>query len=484
MSAFDMSTEGKDATGWLGEYPQWGKGNMVANLQQSQDFKNAGDTVGNYAQSLLNWQLQNYPTLDQTKAAGQTILPGVDAAIADQKANLDQNMVNYSTVTPSWQTATNINNNLQQLEDANNHTTADQNQLVDDAYKSQTGRETAADQSISGDIAKTYGDLASSSGSTYDALAKAGAGAYDTAQSNLELLKPGGEAAAAQAARAYAPAEASSLARMQRSGIDPNSPEAASALRQVDVAKGRAMDDQLEATTASYVNSKNALTLGAQAQQQDLALGKQNSAQQLAEQKLGASTQEQTRTLLAQNGMDAQKAATKLGISNTSYTRTADWLSQSNNLQTLYRAMQQQDWSTVSGMLKDFNNEDLTALNLQMQQYQLGAQAQTSQLTEQDKQTAALLGLSQQDYANMMAEQGMALNWGNSSINPANITATNAAANADWAGKALVGVGGSLLSAGLTGGLAGSGVQSTYPGMPGTAGGTVPPIDYSQMIWS
>ena len=117
-----------------------------------------------------------------------------------------------------------------------------------------------------------YGGMQGDVNATIGGLQGGNRGAYGEVDRTLQMMNPRGDTMAAQAARAFGPQMVSTLGRLRAAGIDPNSPEAASMLRNVESARSRSVQDAYGTASREYVDRANAATLGEEGVNRDLGL--------------------------------------------------------------------------------------------------------------------------------------------------------------------------------------------------------------------
>jgi hypothetical protein len=350
--------------------------------------------------------------------------------------------------------------------------------IVEDSYGRMAGREDTYSQDIINNILgsygaaeeninRTYGRLRGESGRTFDDLMGRSGTAFDESMEELELLKPGSEAAAARSARAFAPEMARTMGRLRRAGVDPSSPQAANLLRQVGVARSRAIDDRLAEGTEKYIDRKTGLRLGKEDVHRGLGLGKLGSevglsraqtglTTDLGRERTGLVTGEKRRALGGLQNIDAARAADLLGIGKDEYNRLRDLMGEKNLAAVLEKRMGDQ--------------ADLTGLGLSAQQYQMGQQQEGLNLDQKNRAAASLLGISDQQYRNMFGAAQTARGFGQDALNAYLKTLGIESKDAGWGLKLLLNAG--LMGAGAAFGGGGGGFSNLpITGFPGAGGG-------------
>ncbi|HUT60246.1 MAG TPA: hypothetical protein VNA25_20570 [Phycisphaerae bacterium] len=377
---------------------------------------------------------------------GQSILPGVDNTIQANKDRWNQIQSSYQAITPTSETVSRIGSNLDVSKD-----------LSDQAWDAMRERETRYSDDIGDTIRGQYGAMETNVGNAYDDMRRQardvygnlieGSGAtYDEALKDLQVLKPGGEAAMARSSRAYAPAVAATMRRLRGSGIDPNSPEGSAALQRVESSRARGMEDAAVEQTKDYVEKSTGLKLSKEQTRAALGLGglgaetglqkeKTGLLTGLGEKKTGLVVSEKIRTLGAQQG-----------IQEKSLQSAQDWLGQKNNLELLRKSLETQDWATGAEILKGMNEEDIRALGLLAEQYGLGERQQILDLAQRNLGATQVGGIGQQQTNAALAAAQAARGFGSDALKDSLASYGLEAPSAGWGTKLLGGLAGGALN--------------------------------------
>lgn len=504
--AFGLNDTGQNAMGRMGEIPNWLYALMQQSLTDSGVAKNTGGTDLNQYAYYLNQMLQNFGqpgagffSPQDIKDYGSQVMPGVDTAISDRNTRLNQLQGGLSQVPTGTQIGDTLYNNLTgegkytndttgglqaalasmfngmqgtadtansqfnsnlasafgqmmqgvnttypYLRDLNSNAYSDLGSKSDSLYKGLTGDSKSLFDSLVGKSNDVTGGLIGDSSSVYGAQGGKMDSAYDTALANVARLLPSGDMQAATASRSFAPAMAAAQRRLRTAGIDPNSPEASGVLQNIDVARGRAMDDVLGANNNSYISALNSLQLGKASSGRDLALanlmnkqgltlgnltntqGLQQSGlkntqdlsqtglmnrQGLDLSGLGAETNlattqdalirqlEQGQTsaslqqLLSKMGIDMglqqQQGAQSQGLTKDNYNANMAIFQNRDKVAQLARSLGLQDWQLQAALADQFNNANLQGIDLNTQLYNQGtaglARGQANQTAAADK---------------------------------------------------------------------------------------------------
>jgi hypothetical protein len=330
----------------------------------------------------------------------------------------------------------------------------------DSVYGGLRGQASDTFGKIGGTADRTYSGLQGDSASAYGGLQGTNSKAYGQAQQDLNLIKPGGDAAAGRAARSFAPQVASTMGRLRAAGIDPNSAEASSVLGRVETGRSRAMDDAYAQNIDQYVKQKNDLTLGQEGVNRDLALGKLQNNQGLAMQnesigrdlglnqlqndqglgreqfgnarqiaqsqlqnnqdlqreqtgidrnlQLGLGQDYRTQTnqnVGVQNNIDAARFGATTANRNSYLNQNIDWTNQANG-------MDLSGFNTRAGLAREQNAQDAYGLGLQNQQFNTGANWLQQQTAAQDRGAGTFANLGTSQYGQGLAAGNLARGFG------------------------------------------------------------------------
>lgn len=488
MSFWGMSQQGKDARNAVsgianqqtqnGQYwNDWGK-----------DQANKGNEANSWAYDYWkNANQQGAPTVGQNRSAGQDIY-NYGSATADDWKRLAQTQDYWNNNVPkAADTMNQINGNLDTM-GGNVGINQDANQgTIDNGYRGMADRSRNVYNQNTGQINDTFGKAQGDWNGSYDAMGNRITGllgqskdAYGQMGSNvdaygqqIEKLNPAGEFRTAQTARQFAPAMAAEAGRLRRSGIDPNSIQASSALGNVETDRARAMDDAAAAGTMNYVNAQGQLTgmknnvlqsglntdIGLVNNQN--ALG-QNQAQGNQSMTLGqgnALVNQNSQNLATQNALDANRVGQTLDNQNASFAAGQNVLGLRNQAALTGNALGNQDFNTYNQMMKDQSAQSQTDLNRNLTQYQLGQQQNAADLQQRNLAGQQIGQLGQQQMNNGLNSAQLGSSQLGQAAGLQNQIYNNEAANAGWGSKMLLGAGLNLATGGLgsIGGLMGGG---------------------------
>ena len=403
MPFWGMSKAGREAEGWPREYGAWTSEQFKNWLGQMQAGIDRYNWLTPWA---ITWAFERanrgIGTPEDIRTTGQQVMPGVDEAIRSRQER-------WERLTPGQQTMEQVRGTIDELGGEIASREKRQQDIIREAMQSQMGREAEASKDITEDILRRYEDLQKRAGETYGGL-----------KEDIERLNPASEAAQARIARSFGGQMADTMARLRRGGIDPNSPMAAAAIRAVETARSRAMDDAAVEGTEKYLASKMGLGLGELEHQTGL------SREQGA---LGR--EEAVRHTTARNVLEDIASGRFLDVGDKTYGRVADWLGRKGDAALLQRAMEQQDWQTQSQM-------DLDAINLRNQQFGAGMDYTLADLAERNIGRAQVGDIGQQSWQQAVQAANVAGGFGDTAARAYQTAYGYEAPNAGW-GKKLLG---------------------------------------------
>ena len=506
MGFFGMSSAGKNARTSLNNLGGWNQTQANDWLAKAQDLW--GKTNQNFDWATEYWKNragQGAPSPSNIRGIGQEILP-VDEAVAKLNENQGRResattdaanagtaakeQIDYSTghlaeqVAPTWQL------NQDSIETAYGNV----GQLADTAYSDLVGTTNTTFDKAEADWNAAYNELIRRNAGDRkiqldvgDDMARRSMGYLDEWAGDIETLKPGGEFAAARAARAFAPSMAAVSSRLRRAGVDPNSVQAASLIGGVETDRARAMDDAFAEGQETYVNARGQLTdaktnllgdyrdytsgvirdaLGNEigvgtakvGGQTDLTIGRgdqiRDAINDRANVKIGnegartgatvANAQQSFDNAATATGRQADAAVTKFGVD-------------------------QQGLDNFNNLMANADKTALTEVDLSRAQYLLGNDWAQMDQTMRDNAAAAIAQLGSAQMQAMFNSGQMAQQFGQEAADLYEKIFITESANAGWGLKGLMGLAGSILG-GPIGGAIGGGRGSSTP----TRGSTPP----------
>lgn len=502
MGFWGMSQAGREAESWPREYGAYSK-DQFKNWQKRSDDRYAKgeaqtDWASNYMENLAN---QGLGTPEQMTEYGRRIMPGVDQYISNRKAGVQDMMDRFGGV-PTWQDtmrridAANEANraanqqNLSYIDQTRNYALGD----IGDTYARGAGREADTygkntaditgryDRAI-GDVDTAYGGLRQQNRDVYGRLGGSAEDTYRSAAANLDLLRPGSEAATARTARAFAPQIAATSGRLRRAGIDPSSPQAAALMGRAETARSRAMDDAMATGNERYAALSNELLGQRQAARERLGTGELGTEIGLGTDqnrlRTGLSLEqgqglrgENVRSTGAQNELDRYRSGQAINTQNLAMDRITqnqgremDINAQDARNAQLQKAMATGDWETVNNLTREMNAAELEGIGLQKDLYNTGLGYRSADLGVRTPAATQVgnYGQYQQNYG-LQGSQA-ANQWGNTGQSAYQTAYGYEAPNAGWGMKML----GGLAGAGLN--MVAPGAGSIFTGATGGAGG-------------
>lgn len=303
------------------------------------------------------------------------------------------------------------------------------------AYDSATGNVTSAYGDTMSNMQKTYGDLLGQTGETYDKILK-----------SLDLMNPSSQAYQAQVARSFAPQMVSTMERLKQGGIDPTSPQAQNAIRQVETARSRAMQDASASGNTAYLDRLSQALLGKQGDttalstsladlMSELRLGGADALNSLGLNRSQAETGELSRLAQSQNSLDLSRAGTAGDIANSALNQRlsllpgevaneADARDQFNanalnkaNLENQRRTFEQQDFSNLSNVLGQDVQNQLLGYNLNNDVFNRGMQYSNTNQNLLQQNYGNLANLMQTMFGNAFQGANAANAAGNQAMN-------------------------------------------------------------------
>jgi len=463
MSFWGLNDAGSQAKGFPGELGNWQFGQYKDWLAKQNQYGQTADPLVQQAISYWNTQKDaGAPSVATTQATGKEILdvdPTSQAIIDRSKGLMDE----FGNLTPASTTYGNLQSNLRQSgADINTTGTAVSSEINDTATR-MADRNEASSRDIIQNILDTYGTLGEQTNDTfyglrdankltYEDLLKASTGAYGNAFQELEKMRPGGDFAAATAARAFAPETARVMSSLRRAGTDMNSPEASAALGGVGEAKARAMDDAFGRNASDFSRQAIDLNLskfGAEsgiknarlANETALATGQLGETTRLGETQLSGVTGQKGKATDAAQVIDESRKNDQISNMLNSLGLRSDWWDKMNATDVAGRQMEREDLTTKGKLTENMNAADMNALNLKLEQFGLGKNFLDADQATKDKAMANLMGISDQQYANMFKAGASAQGSSNSALQAFLTSFGLQNADAGWGAKLLANLG-------------------------------------------
>ncbi len=492
MSFWGPSSTQRVDQGQIAEIPLWLKQQMVNGFGDATAAYLKGQGLSDQQIAYLQQQIQQgFGSPQAIRELGQQIQPGINDLIDRRTSRVNQEGTNYNAMPGVEQTIGSIGSDLSSKGARIGQNWGDIQGSIDQGFGAQRTRTADTADTIGRDTGDTFGGLLSRSDTSFgDARSNAAQGfgaikknAGETYDQVRQRINQGRDAQLGTTARAFAPAMAATLRRIRASGIDPNSPEAASLLQGVDTARGHAFDDSLVRTQSDL----NAADLAQQANNQGLDLSKLSNDQTLALQnaanKQGLTVQQYlqrtnlaTQTRDIQNELDRTKTAADVQNLDTSFQRGQDQYDQQMNNELISRGLRTQDVGARNSQLENENSNEMTNQGLLDQQFQAGANLTGANNQRRD---AAVSGLGQaagQQYNVGLARGSQGLQNANSALQGFGTSYGLEAPSAGWGAKLLggaasaaiqaipgIGQAGAILGPAVGGGVAGGGGGGLTP---------------------
>jgi hypothetical protein len=467
MSFWGMSNSGKIAEGFPMEAGNWDWAQYKEWLDRAKNFGYTGDYGTNQAKDYYGYQAQEgMPSIEQIQSAGGQIMD-VDPVIASAKARADSLLTQFGELTPASQTGNALAEQQagagQDIQGTSNlinqdimDTAGNMMSRVDERRGDITDFLASASAGTQQGVNDTYGYLRGQNAATVNDLVKQAQDFYQQNYSELEKTRPGGEFAAATAARSFAPMMAQAQQALRRSGVNPLSPEAGAATARVSEAKARAMDDSMAGAQQQYYqnltglnqNQRQALEgLRTGGLQREIGLGQDQSgivtglnkdlSTAVAGQKESALSDYQT--------IDQRRQDLNIANQNNTLANTLDWRQGNQGTAIKQRGMEREDFTTKAGLTNAQTDADLLGLDLKSGAYQQGLGYTTQDQATKDAAMAKILGISTQDYQNMFRSADTASGYGNAALQAMLAQYGIEAPEAGWGTKMLAGGGMDLL---------------------------------------
>ncbi len=461
MSAFGLSSNGKNAQGSLNEIPRWLMDRMKREFglsdQMTTDGAGLTDTYTQYLKNILSKDPSTgeaFASPDAIKAYGDQAMPGVDAANKDRLDRLGGVQQTLNNVPSRGYVTGALDTNTENLNKANFNLTdlikgelgrkfGDLQGLSDTAYKD-TGKNIF--DTYSREVGNVYND--------YGNIRDTARSGFDEATKELSKLGPGGDLSAAAASRSFAPMMAAAYRRLRASGVDPNSSEASGILQAVDTARGRSMDDVLSKAMSDQVAQRNALTLGRTSTDAGYQEKQAGLARDLQLEQAGLQRGNTANQLKSNSDIVSGRGDSAIKNESDFYTRNANITDRRNANVTADRNMGVQDVGLQSGMADDFNAAALQNINLNKDKFATGQTGLGLGIARQDQAGQGIGQTGQQTSNRAVTYDQLAQQFANQASNGFQNAYQTEQASSGWLGKLLAGMGSGLLN-NVTGGLTG-----------------------------
>ncbi len=482
MPFWGSSNARKEAEGWPREFGAWGKDQMQRFLEMASRYGAQG--MGIDEETLNHWRQRLASGMESPEAMrsrGQEISPWVQDFINNSRERQNSIWDMEASRVPASETAGTMRGRLETMRGRNSGNLLDLETEIGDTSQRQMGREEEGfnetvrnlqdtSSSLRGIIGDTYGGARRTNADTFDALSREGDTAFSNQRRNLELIRPGGQAQTARVGRSFAGQTADTMQRLRRAGIDPNSPEAASLLRNVETDRSRAMDDANADSIRDFVSGSRAVSLDELGFRSGVARDRLGN-----EINLGVRQGERTADITGSEGdefrrrrtaltgnlndIDAVRSGRRAEAVDTAAQREQALNSRDLDIDTWERDADMQDRDRRTDILNAFNSNDLVSGGLLDNQYQQGYGWGMANRGVQDEAMRNITGVGNRATDNMFRANQSGQGWGNSAMG-----AYNQAYGYEqpWGPRVL-------------GGLAGAAANYFLPGSGGFVSGAVNP---------
>jgi hypothetical protein len=228
--------------------------------------------------------------------------------------------------------------------------------------------------------------------------------------------------------------------------------------REMDIAKtkqqetARLTENKLDkGIAATNKGLENEIGLGIGQSDRSIALGSKAGDDYRAE-------------LMRRFGVDAQNEASRTqgSLSNldSSYTRTQDWRNAGNQAALLQRALETEDWQTAANILREQNQEELTAMDVRNLAYNKGQEWLSQNLGRKDAAMSNLANMYAQEGSRANTAAQIAQGFGNNAATNYAKTYQQEAPKGNWGTRALIGAGA-------------AGLDLLVPGLGSSVGGAI-----------
>lgn len=430
MSFWGMSKAGKDARGSSREIDRWMMDRGKNAYRRADKQYGKGDTLSDILQQEYGDLAKDpnaFGTPEELTETGGRIMPWVDRMVGDRGGRTEGTLSTRAGL---------LDEMGGRIEDYGRQNETD----ITDLAKRLSTRDAGYHDDILDNTMSTYGRAKDNSSTEFGNLRRANSGLFgdltseagSTFDKAINMVRPGSEARAATAARAFAPQVSRVMQRLRAAGIDPRTPEGQSLLANVEGQRSRAMDDQLgdaisqtAGLTLDKFNTQSNLRREGAENDRDMAIKALLNDQGLSIDLLNSMTSEKLRSLAAQQGIDEDMVLRKM-------TNRGDVHRQKQDLSGA-----RMDEASYGRDLR--NEDDLFEHDIKMQRYGAGSDLRGKNFDAQETGRSGLGQVMQTAY-----NQGNTQDqYGNQSMGQAKAgfdqTHQQEAANAGWGKKMLGG---------------------------------------------
>jgi len=458
-----MSNAGKEAEGFPRELGAYGSQQMrewlgrMNNYSDLSDFYNTG--AADYWTERRN---DGFASPQSITATGQEISPWVQPYIQSQQIRRGQMKANEGGRRTAGDVAGEMSGRLDEMGQRIGDNYTDQEGEINATSGRMMDRENGAStdvvnnikgasESMRGAVNDTFGGLRRDNSSTYGGIKDAGKTSFAKQAANLALIKPGGQAQAARVGRSFAGQTSDVLQRLKRMGIDPNSPEAAAALRGVETDRSRAMDDATAGATDSFISQSNDIensqlgfmTAAERARLENeagLATGQVDRSNRISGAEADAFNAEKRTNAGTLNSIDRDRSGRTSDNLDTSFQRGQSLLQDRNNLSTWERTAGMEDVDRSNAQIEGEGTDEASAGALLNNQFDRGMSWQGANQQTKDNAVGNLGQIANRYSNNMFQAAGTAQGFGNQAKDAYKDAYNLEAPNAGWGVKMLGGL--------------------------------------------
>ena len=462
-SFWGMNDAGKEAAGWPRELGAYDAEQMKQWLGKMNGWGDLGDYyTGTGADYWMNKMNGGYVPPDQIDAVGRQISPWVQdfvnnardrrSQISDQEGGR-RSAEDYAGEMSGRldEQGARIGQNYDDIQNEINGTAGRQFGREDTTSNDIVSNIKNSSASMRGAVNDTFGGLRGDNAKTYAGIKGSGEKAFADQVKELALIQPGGQAQGARVARSFAPQVADTMMRLRRAGIDPNSPEAQSMLRNVESQRSRAMDDASADATLSYVDRKNDvsnkqlgfMTAADRARLENemgLATGQVDRSNAITGNEANSFNQERRINAANMNAIDQGRSERTVANTDSSFGRGQELLDKRNALTGWGRDANMQDIDRRKANLEgDSASEYLSGQTLD-NRYNRGAAWQGMDQATRDQGAANVTNLGRQYRNDQFQAANTGRQFGQDAASAYNMAYEREAPKAGWGAKLLGGI--------------------------------------------
>lgn len=487
-SFFGLDAAGQEAQGWPRELGAYDAKQYKDWLAKSQNYSNLSDFyTGGAADYWTQRRNDGFTDPGMITKTGQAISPWVQDYVQNSQGRRSQIKANEDGRPTAATVGGEMSGRLDTMGQNIGNAYTDMEGEVNDTSGRMMGRENGASEDVvnnikdssgamTGAVNDTFGLLRGDNSKTYDGIKGSGKESFAKQAANLALIKPGGLAQSARVSRSFAPQVSDTLQRLKRMGIDPNSPEAAAALRNVETSRSRAMDDATAGATDSFISKSNDLEssqLGFQTaadrarleNEAGLATGQVDRSNKIAGQAATDFQKEKRTNANNLNQVDRDRSGRAAENLDTSFTRGQDLLTKRNQLSDWQRSAGMTDVDRANANIEGDNANEASNGALLNNQFDRGMAWQGADQSTKDNAASNLGQVANRYNNNMFQAANTAQGFGKQASDSYQTAYGYEAPQAGWGMKLL----GGIASAGLN--MVEPGTGTALSGVMGATGG-------------